>query len=165
MYRYIVIVDRDYIQNNETTHLIVSSLLRMAPSRCVGSPNKFCYICGELRTIKQLQNISSSVKETYFKCFGFAIRQDVPWAPSKICSTCHRSLSRWVKDNSVPFRYKPPMTWMEPQSHDDCYFCSLQVEGVNRKSAAKLKYPVVRSVKRPVDFSSGVALDQNKLYD
>lgn len=52
--------------------------------------------------------------------------------------------------NSVPVQQ--PMTWMEPQSHDDCYFCSIQVEGVNRKSAAKLKYPVLRSIKRPVDW-------------
>lgn len=132
---------------------MVSSLTRMAPTRCVSSPDKFCYICGELCTKKQLRNSSSAIKLNYFKCFGYAIRiQAVPWAPSKICSTCYRSLTRWAKDNSIPFRYKQPMTWMEPQSHDDCYFCSIQVEGVNRKSAAKLKYPVLRSIKRPVDW-------------
>jgi len=41
--------------------------------------------------------------------------------------------------------------WREPANHvTDCYFCAVDVTGINRKNRSNLKYPDLESARRPV---------------
>ena len=43
------------------------------------------------------------------------------------------------------------MVWREPTNHaTDCYFCAVDVSGINRKNRGSLKYPDLQSARRPV---------------
>jgi len=40
--------------------------------------------------------------------------------------------------------------WREPANHvTDCYFCAVDVTGINRKNRSNLKYPDLESARRP----------------
>ncbi|QQP55339.1 Uncharacterized protein FKW44_008485 [Caligus rogercresseyi] len=44
-----------------------------------------------------------------------------------------------------------PMVCKEPTNHiTDCYFCAIDLSGMNRKKRDSLKYPDVLSARRPV---------------
>ena len=46
------------------------------------------------------------------------------------------------------------MVWREPRNHvSDCYFCAIDVTGINRKNCKILKYPDLESARRPVAHS------------
>ena len=48
------------------------------------------------------------------------------------------------------------MVWREPRNHvSDCYFCAIDVTGINRKNRKILKYryPDLESARRPVAHS------------
>jgi len=41
--------------------------------------------------------------------------------------------------------------WREPANHvTDCYFCAVDVTGINRKNRSNLKYPDLESARHPV---------------
>ena len=43
------------------------------------------------------------------------------------------------------------MVWREPTNHvTNCYFCGVDVTGINRKNWGSLKYPDLQSARRPV---------------
>jgi len=43
------------------------------------------------------------------------------------------------------------MVWREPTNHvTDCYFCAIDVTGINRKNRSSLKYPDLESARHPV---------------
>ena len=43
------------------------------------------------------------------------------------------------------------MVWREPTNHvTDCYFCTIDVTGINRKNQSSLKYPDLESAYHPV---------------
>src|SRR5215469_9137588 len=49
------------------------------------------------------------------------------------------------------------MVWREPKNHyDDCYFCMINVKGVNRYKKRKIEYPDLESARRPVPHSDEV---------
>ncbi|GBL92366.1 hypothetical protein AVEN_174668-1 [Araneus ventricosus] len=42
------------------------------------------------------------------------------------------------------------MVWREPQNHfDDCYFCLVNINGINRNNRSKWTYPDLVSARRP----------------
>jgi hypothetical protein len=44
-----------------------------------------------------------------------------------------------------------PMQWREQKNHyDDCYFCTINVTGYNKKNKKVIKYPNLLSAIRPV---------------
>ena len=46
------------------------------------------------------------------------------------------------------------MVWREPKNHvSDCYFCAIDVTGINRKNRKVLKYPDLESARHPVAHS------------
>ena len=54
-------------------------------------------------------------------------------------------------------RFGIPMIWREPKNHvDDCYFCSVNVVGVNKKKRKFLNYPNLPSAIRPVTHSDDI---------
>lgn len=124
----------------------IRSLVTMASTSCVNSPDKFCYICGEFVLKKQLKSITESVKVKYVEHFGFAIgHQDKTWAPHNICVRC----TTYLYKNK--FKFDIPMLWMEPQNHyDDCYFCLTNVQGFNATNKSFIQYPDLSTTRRPI---------------
>lgn len=51
-------------------------------------------------------------------------------------------------------RFAIPMVWREPSDHmNDCYFCGINLKGINRKNRQTLVYPNLASAIRPVPHS------------
>ena len=51
-------------------------------------------------------------------------------------------------------RFAVPMVWREPRNHvDDCYFCAVHLNGINRKNRHTLAYLNLASANRPVSHS------------
>jgi hypothetical protein len=51
------------------------------------------------------------------------------------------------------------MVWREPKNHfDDCYFCIVNIIGINRNNCEKWSYPDLRSARRPVLHSDLVSV-------
>ena len=49
------------------------------------------------------------------------------------------------------------MVWREPRNHfDDCYFCAINLKGINRKNKKHLQYPSLPSANRPVPHSQSI---------
>lgn len=49
------------------------------------------------------------------------------------------------------------MIWREPNNHfDDCYFCLVNIIGINRNNRTKWTYPDLASARRPVPHSEEV---------
>ena len=56
-------------------------------------------------------------------------------------------------------RFGFPMIWREPKNHhDDCYFCCVNVMGIESKNRKNLQYPQVESVSRPVPHSDDIPI-------
>ena len=53
----------------------------------------------------------------------------------------------WLQSTSTSVA----MVWREPTNHvTDCYFCAIDVTGINRKNRSSLKYPDLESARHPV---------------
>jgi hypothetical protein len=99
---------------------------------CLNDPNYFCYVCGKFTFSADRRNITTLIKERYFKYFKLRIGdQDKNWAPHIICNSCSNSLSMWDRGKLKKLSFDMPMAWREPKNHsDDCYFCSIDVQGM-----------------------------------
>jgi hypothetical protein len=50
-----------------------------------------------------------------------------------------------------------PMVWREPSNHvSDCYFCAINLTGINRKNRHTLTYPDLETARRPVPHSEEI---------
>ena len=128
----------------------------MASSKrsCVNNPNHFCFICGEYtRICKEYRlNATAFVKKSYMNYFRHPLdMKNKPWVPQKVCKICVEFLRLWTNEKRNKFRYETAMIWNEPQNHfDDCYFCLVNITGINKKNRAKWEYPCIRSAYRRV---------------
>ena len=51
------------------------------------------------------------------------------------------------------------MVWREPKNHvDDCYFCMVNITGINRNNCSKWTYPDPPSARRPSPHSHEVPI-------
>jgi len=51
------------------------------------------------------------------------------------------------------------MVWREPINHlDDCYFCIVNITGINRNNHSMWKYPDLVSTRRPVPHSDEIPI-------
>lgn len=134
----------------------------MSSSRkpCANNPDHFCYICGKYCPEKQLNNITGFVKQAYKAYFGQQLgQQDKCWVPHKVCKTCVESLRYWSKGERKGLPFGIPMAWGEPRNHlDDCYFCAVNVKGMNRYKKRSWLYPNVQSVKPPTLHSENLPI-------
>jgi hypothetical protein len=123
----------------------------MATRGCINSPDIFCYICGQFVIKKQRRNITDFVKKAYYAYFGMKVGdQDKSWAPHKVCCICVEELRQWTQGNKKSLLFGIPMIWREPGNHhDDCYFCSCNVQGYNSKNKKGICYPNMPSAMRP----------------
>lgn len=96
--------------------------------------------------------ITSALKDAYLQYFGFAVvNTDKPWVPKLFCNACRTKLYKWSLGENMYFPFSVPTLWREQKNHvDDCYFCSMNVVGINAKKLARYKYPDVSSVSKPV---------------
>lgn len=135
---------------------------KMSSSRrfCVNSPNVFCYVCGEYTLPENRKNITNFVERAYMAYFGVKLGdQDKYWAPHSICKQCTEHMRQWTKGTRKSMRFAVPMVWREPKNHlDDCYFCALNLKGINRKNRQTLVYPNLASAIRPVPHSEGLPI-------
>ena len=80
--------------------------------------------------------------------------QDKAWAPHMVCKSSTKCLRQWSKGKKTSLKYGIPMVWREPRNHvSDCYFCAIDVTGINRKNRKILKYPDLELARRPVAHS------------
>lgn len=136
----------------------------MSTSRkiCKNDPNYFCNICGEYTFKNCRLSVSEFIKQVYFDYFGFALdTRDKYWVPHMVCKTCVESLRLWANKKRPHFKYQTPMMWREPSNHqDDCYFCVVDINGINKKNRSKWVYPNLLSVTRPVLHSDDAPVPQ-----
>ena len=127
---------------------------------CLNHPDIFCYICGSYASKEQRKPISAFVKRAYFTYFGVRVEdQDKQWAPHIACKTCVEHLRQWINGKRRSLQYGVPMVWREPKNHhDDCYFCMVNIKGINRNNKRKWIYPDLESARRPVPHSDEVSI-------
>ena len=134
----------------------------MALSRrsCLNHPDIFCYICGSYASKEQRKPISAFVKRAYFTYFGVRVGdQDKQWAPHIACKTYVEHLHQWINGKRRSLQFGVPTVWREPKNHhDDCYFCMVNIMGINRNNRRKWIYSDLESVRRPVPHSDEVSI-------
>ena len=80
--------------------------------------------------------------------------QDKAWAPHMVCKSCTECLHQWSKGKKTSLKFGTPMVSREPRNHvSNCYFCAIDVTGINSKNCKVLKYPDLESARRPVVHS------------
>ena len=127
----------------------------MSKRRCTNDPDVFCYICGEFTVKRQRMEIDDFVQMAYLAYFGLKLGdQDKSWDPHMVCKTCKERLRFWTNGERGGLPFGIPMVWREPRNHsDDCYFCVLNVAGLNAKKRKTIVYPDLPSALRPVFHS------------
>ena len=130
--------------------------------QCKNSPDNFCYICGSYVLPHLKRTITSEIKRFFSKYFDCPVGdQDKTWAPHIVCSKCNITLKEWEKSKGkTQFPFVTPMYWMEVTDHEKCYFCQIDLKGMNRNKRRSLVYPDVKSAKKPRLFKDGEARPQ-----
>ena len=118
---------------------------------CRNKPDIFCYICGEYTIVANRKSVTSFIKRVYLAYFGIKIGdQDKEWAPHTVCKICTEALRQWTYGKRN-LKFGIPMVWREPANHiTDCYFCAIDLNGINRKNRGIVKYLDLHSARRPV---------------
>lgn len=118
----------------------------------------FCYICGEYTLVQNRNPITSFIKRSYLAYFQVTLGdQDKDWAPHIVCKKCTEYLRGWSKGQKTALKFGIPMVWREPTNHvTDCYFCAVNVSGINRNNRNSLIYPNLQSARRPVAHSEDI---------
>lgn len=125
---------------------------------CVNKPDVFCYVCGEYTLAPNRNTVTTFIKRVYYAYFGMKLGdQDKSWAPHMVCKRCTEHLRQWSKGTRKSMNFDIPMIWREPSNHaTDCYFCAINVMGINRKNRTTLEYPNLPSAMRPTPHSEEI---------
>ena len=133
----------------------------MASARrsCRNKPDVFCYICGEYTFAPYGKPVTNYITCAYHAYFGIKLAdQDKAWAPHMVCKACTETLRGWT-NGKRSLNFGIPMVWREPTNHvADCYFCALDVTGINRKNWGSLKYPDLQLAHRPVTHCDEISV-------
>ena len=99
--------------------------------------------------------ITDFVKKIYHDYFGVKLGdQDKPFAPHICCKTCMGNLRDWRNDKRKCMSFAIPMDWREGKDHiTDCYFCMINLKGINHKNKHLVQYPNVSSTISPIPHS------------
>ena len=111
----------------------------------------FCYICGEYTIAPNRKPVTSFITRAYHTFFGIKLAdQDKAWVPHMVSKACTETL-RGRTNGKGSLNFRIPMLWRELTNHvTNCYFCSVDVTGINRKNRGSLKYTFLQSARRPV---------------
>lgn len=111
-------------------------------------------MCGEFCVKKGRKQITELFENIYQRYFGLQMvcGEGVDFAPNVVCEKCYRGLLRWNRGEIECIEYAFPMMWAARETHvaTDCYFCSVDIDGHNRKTKSIINYPNVDSALRPV---------------
>ena len=104
----------------------------MASRFCKNHPDCFCDICGECKTVDNRKSITDFVQKAYYAYFEIKLGdQKKPWL---LMLFVRYRLRQWTSGTRQSMGFGIPMVSKEPTNHvDDCYFCSINVTGVNKK--------------------------------
>ena len=122
----------------------------MATSRtiCLNDANVFCDICGEYKINEQGKPISDFVKRAYLAYFEGKLGDHVVCIVYK---TCMKHLRQWIDGKRRSLKFGVPMVWRQPKNHYDyCYFCMVNIKGLNRNNKSSWTYLDLESARRPV---------------
>lgn len=127
---------------------------------CANHPDVFCYICGEYSMKKNRKPISDFVRKAYLSYFGIYLKnQDKCWVPHFVCKTCVEHLRQWTNGKRKSLKFGVPMIWKEQKNHnEDCYFCLVNIIGINSNNRHKWKYPDLDSARRPLQHSDEIPI-------
>ena len=108
---------------------------------CKNHPDSFCYICDEFKLTDERNCVTQFIKKVYHAYFGIQLDdQDKPWALYVVCKTCVEHLRQWTQ-----------VIRREPKNHnEDCYFCAINLTGINKKKHKWLIYPNLPSALQAV---------------
>ena len=106
----------------------------------------FCYIYGEYTIAPNRKSVTSFITRAYHAYFSIKLAdQDKAWASHMVCKVCTETLRGWT-NSKRNLNFGIPMVWRELTNHvTDCYFCTVDVTGINRKNQGSLKYPDLQS--------------------
>ena len=118
---------------------------------CKSHPDSFCYICGEFKITDERNCVTEFIQKAYHAYFGVRLGdQDKPWAPHVVCKTCVEYLRQWTQFSRKALKFGIPVIWREPKNHtDDCYFCAINLTGINKKKRKSLINPNLPSALGP----------------
>ena len=89
-------------------------------------------------------------------------KNDKSWAPNCVCKSCVEYLRLWKSGKRSASKFITPTIWREPQNHlDDCYFCSVNINGTNTKNRIKWQHPSPTCVQLPLQHSPDFLLSEN----
>ena len=144
--------------------MLFFSFLNNDIKSCKNHPDCFCYICGECKTVDNRKSITDFVQKAYYAYFGIKLGdQDKPWALLVVCKTCVKRLRQWTSGTRQSMGFGIPMVWRESTNHvDDCYFCSINVTGVNKNKRKSLSYKSFLSAIQPVAHSTDIPIPEFK---
>ncbi|CAH1100816.1 unnamed protein product [Psylliodes chrysocephalus] len=81
-------------------------------------------------------------------------KNEKSWAASCVCKSCVEYLRLWKSGKRNAYKFEKPTIWREARNHlENCYFCTVNVNGLNTKNRAKWQYPSTSCVQRPVKRS------------
>lgn len=127
---------------------------------CKNNPNSFCFVCGKYVTGMTGRKIKDNIKLAYLHYFGFEMRHDdKPWTPNIVCAQCRQVLNKWMSGEKTHLQFGVPMLWREVVNHEtDCYFCVVNVRGINRSALNTIVYPDVVSATKRVPHNENLPI-------
>ena len=119
----------------------------------------FCNTCGEYTIAPNWRPVTRFITRTYHAYFGIKLAdQHKAWAPHMVYKACTETLRRWT-NGKRSLNFGIPLVWREPTNHaTDCYFCAIDVTGINRNNRGSLKYPVLQPARRPVAHCNEISV-------
>ena len=114
------------------------------------------YICGKFKITDQRNLFKFIYKEFIQKAYHayFSVQlgdQEKPWVPHVVYKTCVEHLRQWTQGSRKALKFGIPMIWREPKNHtDDCYFCAINLTGINKNKRKSFICPNLPSALRPV---------------
>ena len=122
------------------------------------NPDKFSYICCKVVLSNRQVKPTDFVKKAYRDCFGVKWGdQDEPFTPNVCCKTCAENLRDWRNDKRKSMPFSIPMVFRAGKDHiTDCYFCMINLKGINRKNKHYIQYPDVSSAIKPIPHGPGL---------
>src|SRR5678816_2423193 len=68
-------------------------------------------------------------------------------------------LRDWLNKKKASMPFAMPMIWREPRDHhEDCYFCSVNLEGFSAKNKHHIIYPNLDSASKPVQHNESLPI-------
>ena len=92
------------------------------------------------------------MRKSYRNYFGVKLRdQDKPFVPNVCSKICVEDLRDWRNSKRKSMLFVFPMVWREGKDNiTDCYFCMINLKGINLKNKHSVQCLDVPSAIRPI---------------